>query len=138
MRIEWNAYDVRWNDIDIEVKASAYVQRWAQRGSSVLQFQGFLGKLLDPATGKYAEEATYNADVYVLAAHLAPDHDGYRQFDITQWSFAVIRRSVLAATGQRSMVWSRAKQIAYSVVPFDGLAEAIQEAGTAEKALLID
>lgn len=127
VRVEWDAFDVLWGDIRIEVKSSALVQRWAQRGDSKLAFTGLRGRLLDTATNDYVDEATYNADVYVLAVNLA-GREQFDQLDISQWRFAVLSRSVLEATGQSSMNWARAQQLATAVVGYDGLADAIRAA----------
>ena len=130
VRIEWDAFDVLWGDIRIEVKSSALVQRWAQRTDSKLAFTGLRGRVLDPATNDYTSEATYNADVYVLAVNLA-GREQFDQLDISQWRFAVLSRDTLEATGQSSMNWGRAQLLATAVVCLDGLAEAILAAHTA-------
>lgn len=127
VRIEWDAFDVLWGKIRIEVKSSALVQRWAQRGPSKLAFTGLRGRLLDPVTNDYVKDATYNADVYVLAVNLA-GREKFDQLDINQWRFAVLSRATLEATGQDSMVWSRAQQLASAVVGYDELADAIRAA----------
>ena len=129
VRIEWDAFDVLWGGIRIEVKSSALVQRWAQRGDSKLAFTGLRGRLLDPVTNDYVDEATYNADVYVLAVNLA-GREKFDQLDIGQWRFAVLSRATLEATGQASMNWARAQQLATAVVGYDGLADAIRTAGS--------
>lgn len=71
VRTEWDAFDVEWEGIRIEVKASAFVQRWAQRGPSKLVFSGLRGKLLDPTTGTYATEppTTLTSTCLPLIAH---------------------------------------------------------------------
>lgn len=131
VRIEWDAFDVLWGDVRIEVKSSAYIQRWAQRRSSTLGFQGLRGKLLDPLTNKYAADATYNADVYVLAVNLADDRSTFDQLDVSQWRFAVLSRKAIAATGQDTLGWARAQELATAMVTFDGLAGAIRDAAVA-------
>lgn len=127
VRIEWDSFDVLWRNIRIEVKSSALVQRWAQRGDSKLAFTGLRGRVLDPATNDYTSEATYNADVYVLAVNLA-GREQFNQLDVSQWRFAVLARATLEATGQSSMNWARAQQLATAVVGFDDLATAIRAA----------
>ncbi|MCE7483698.1 MULTISPECIES: hypothetical protein [Microbacterium] len=129
VRVEWDAFDVLWDDIRIEVKSSALVQRWAQRRPSTLAFSGLRGKLLDPATNTYAVESTYNADVYVLAVNLA-GREQLNQLDIGHWRFAVLSRLALEATGQSTLTWVRAQQLSTAVVGYDELAAAIQEAAS--------
>lgn len=132
VRIEWDAYDVQWGDLRIEVKASAQMQRWAQHKPSALSFTGLQGRLLDAEANTYVDEATYNADIYVLAAHLAVDHDAYRQLDVSQWAFAVVTRTSLVNTGYKSISWGTAQRIAHSTVDFAGLAAAIAAAGASD------
>lgn len=127
VRVEWDAFDVLWGDIRIEVKSSALVQRWAQSRDSKLAFTGLRGRVLDPSTNDYTSVATYNADVYVFAVNLA-GREQFDQLDISQWQFAVLSRAVLEATGQSSMNWVRAQQLATAVVGFDELAAAIRAA----------
>ncbi|WP_217583670.1 hypothetical protein [Microbacterium sp. GbtcB4] len=129
VRIEWDAFDVLWGDVRIEVKSSALLQRWPQRQPSALAFSGLRGKLLDPVTNTYAAESTYNADVYVLAVNLA-GREQFNQLDITKWQFAVVSRAALEATGQSTLTWVRAQQLATAVVRYDELAAAIQEAAS--------
>ncbi|MGM7696806.1 hypothetical protein [Microbacterium sp. A84] len=132
LRIEWDAFDVLWKGIRVEVKSSAFVQRWAQRRPSDLTFSGFRSKLFDPITKTYADEETYNAQVYVFAANLAESHAAYDQLDVGLWRFAVIPRSRIVATGQKSMVWARAIVESGGDVGFDELGAAIERAGEAE------
>lgn len=127
VRVEWDAFDVLWGDIRIEVKSSARVQRWEQRQLSALTFSGLHGKLLDPVANTYAAESTYNADVYVLAVNLA-GREQFNQLDIGSWQFAVLSRTALEATGQSTLTWGRAKLLAVAVVGYDHLAAAIQQA----------
>lgn len=128
VRVEWDAFDVLWGEIRIEVKSSAYLQRWAQRGPSALTFSGLRGRLLDAETNRYADESTYNADVYVLAANLSADRDRFDQLDIGCWRFAVLPRLALEGTGQSALSWARAQTLATAVVSYDGIADAIRAA----------
>jgi hypothetical protein len=131
-RIEWDAFDVLWGSVRIEVKASAQMQQWAQAGPSTLKFEGLRSKTLIPGTNSYTEEASYNADVYVLAAHAASSHDAYDQLDLSQWRFVVLTRTAVAATGYKSISWFTARALGDGDVGFDGLAESIRQAAATE------
>ncbi len=130
VRVEWDAFDVLWGDIRVEVKSSALVQRWAQRQPSTLAFSGLRGKLLDPETNTYAAESTYNADVYVLSRESRGARAVSTNSDIANWRFAVLSCAALEATGQSTLTWVRAQQLATAVVGYDELAAAIQEAAS--------
>jgi len=133
MRIEWDEYDVRWGDVSIEVKSTALVQQWDQSRLSKQKFSGLKGQRFDPLTGKYAPEATYNADVYVFAAHTATTHAAYDQLDVSQWTFVVLPRAVLAATGYESIAWSTVRSLSDGVTDFKGLPGAIETAATVDQ-----
>lgn len=132
VRTEWDAFDVLWGDVRIEVKASAQMQQWAQSRPSALTFGGLRSKTLIPGTNSYTAEETYNADVYVLGAHTAGSHDVYDQLDIGQWRFVVLTRAAIAATNLKSMSWVRAQAEAGGSVGFDELADRIRAAAAAE------
>lgn len=132
IRIEWDAFDVLWNGLRIEVKASAHVQGWAQKRPSELKFSRLRGKLLDEDTNTYSDQPTYNADIYVFAVQQAPDHDAYQQLDVTQWRFAVVTRTAIAATGYAAVSWRTAQKIADQIVDYEALAAAIAASGEAE------
>lgn len=102
-RVEWDAYDVLAPDgTRIEVKASAYLQAWAQRGPSRITFTGLTGRTWTPEGGS-SKEQTFNADVYVFAVQTAADHGSYDPLDTDQWRFYVLPRRVLAGRGNRSI-----------------------------------
>jgi hypothetical protein len=127
-RIEWNAYDVETPDgVRVEVKSSAYVQAWAQARTSSISFGGLNGRTWDSAEG-YSSSATYNADVYVFALATARDHASYNPLDLKQWTFWVLPRRIVEATGQKSLALSRVELLADAPVAYEGLAEAVRGA----------
>ncbi len=85
------------------------------------------GRTWDSAAG-YAASATYNADVYVFALVTARDHTSYDPLDLAQWTFWVLLRRIVEATGQRSMALSRVQELAVAPVTHDGLAQAVRAA----------
>ncbi|MDQ1546092.1 MAG: hypothetical protein QOH69_996 [Actinomycetota bacterium] len=102
-RIEWDAYDVLWNGITIEVKSSAYLQSWDQRRLSTITFAGLKGTRLHPRHGYDPAGPRYNAMVYVFCVQAATAHDVYDQLDVGQWEFYVLPRSDLEALGYKSI-----------------------------------
>ncbi len=127
-RVEWDAYDVLAPDgTRIEVKASAYVQAWAQRRPSRITFTGLTGRTWTPEGGS-AEEQTFNADVYVFAVQTAVDHDTYNPLDVHQWQFYVLPRQVLAGRGNRSISLATLKSLDAGPHHINALAEAITAA----------
>jgi hypothetical protein len=110
-RVEWDAYDVRYGAISIEVKCSAHLQAWEQKSASQLSFSGLRARTWTPRAGESAE-ATYNGDVYVFCVETARTHDAYDPLDLSQWQFAVLSRTRVAATGYRSITWPTVIKIA--------------------------
>lgn len=125
LRIEWDAADVIWEGIKIEVKSSALLQAWGQHRHSALRFDGLTGKLLDERTGQYAGEKDYQADVYVFAVQLAATHEEFNALDVSQWRFAVLPVSVLRRIGVHSIGWSRVVKEAGGDIGFDGVKDAV-------------
>jgi hypothetical protein len=75
-----------------------------------------------------ATSSTYNADVYVFALVTAQDHASYNPLDVTKWSFWVLPRQVVEATGQKSLALSRVSTLAGAPVAFSELAEVVRAA----------
>ncbi|WP_417374395.1 hypothetical protein [Glutamicibacter protophormiae] len=129
-RVEWDDYDVLWEDVKIEVKSSAYLQVWPQRKPSQIRFTGLRGRAWgDLATG-LAEEATYKADVYVLCVQTTLLHADYDPLDITAWEFYVLSRRTLAEVGAKSLGLATVTHLT-APVPFDGLRAAVRVAAAA-------
>ena len=65
-RIEWNAVDLRYQDISIEVKSAAYVQSWKQDKLSSIRFDISKKKSWDAETNQVSHESVRSADMYVF------------------------------------------------------------------------
>lgn len=129
-RIEWDAYDVETPEgVRVEVKSSAYLQAWTQTRPSSIRFGGLNSRTWAPVDG-YAAAASYNADVYVFALLTARDHASYDPLDLGQWSFWVLPRRTVEATGQRSLALSRVEKLADGPVTYSELAEAVRIAAS--------
>jgi hypothetical protein len=126
-RIEWDSYDVRTPEgLRLEVKSGAYLQAWEQSALSTVTFTGLRGRTWSP-NGGYSPEGTYNADGYVFAVLTAIEHACYDALDVDQWSFWVLSRDVVAATGQASMGLARVQALAGPPVTYAGLPDRVRE-----------
>jgi hypothetical protein len=126
-RVEWDPFDVLTPDgVRLEVKSAAYLQAWEQARLSTLTFGGLSARTLAPGED-YAEERSYNADGYVFAVLTATEHVVYDALDVGQWSFWVLPRDVVAATGQRSLRASRVEALAGPAVRYDQLAARVKD-----------
>lgn len=125
-RVEWDAYDVLAPDgTKIEVKTSAYLQAWSQHRNSQIRFSGLASRAWDPQTG-YAEEKTFNADVYVFAVQTATAHENYDVLSVDQWEFYVATRAALESTGFRSLNLSAVSRLSIGPVGWSELADAVK------------
>lgn len=124
----WSEFDVLMPpDIRVEVKSSAYLQAWPQRKPSTIQFSGLRSKKLRP-DGRYEDQRTFNAHVYVFCVQTAESHESYDPLDVSQWAFYVLPRSRVESIDQGSIGLTRIKDEGAQQVGFDGLAAAIDQA----------
>ena len=125
-RVEWDSFDVKLGDTKIDVKATGYVQAWHshQPPPARPSFSGLRSRTWSPETG-YAEEQSYNADIYVFAVETCADPKRYNPLDVAQWEFYVLGRAVLEERHQKSMALSTVRALAGHAVTYEGLAEAI-------------
>lgn len=104
VRTEWANFDIETPDgIRVEVKSSAYLQRWPQRRLSMIRFDRLAGRFVDPQTQELADAPTVRADVFVFAVQTATDPARYDAFDVAQWDFYVVGADRVEAHGTRSV-----------------------------------
>jgi len=135
-RVEWDSYDLKFGDITIEIKSSAYLQSWDQKKVSTLRFSSLQGTRYHPRAPGSGEDPLgkrFNAMVYVFCAHTQTEHSNYDQLDISQWEFFVVSRSALAATGLQSLGINRVRQLSGGATIWAGLSSAIRDAAIDQK-----
>lgn len=143
-RIEWDEYDLLWapddssDEVRIEVKSSAYVQAWPQKRLSKPVFSGLRGRILDASANTYADNASYNADLYVFCVNKQTRPLEYDPLDLACWQFYVAPRTILAELNTSSV--SLPTLVSSGVVPvgFDQLRVAIEQAWRDEQLALSD
>jgi hypothetical protein len=131
-RTEWDAYDLLWNDITIEVKSSAYLQLWDQRRVSKIVFSGLKGTRWHPRHDLDPTGKRYNAMVYVFCAQTTTDHSTYDPLLLDQWTFYVVPRSRLAALDVNSVGLARVRVISSGEVAWVDLSRAVELAAAGE------
>ncbi len=110
-RDPWGNFDVLTPEgVKVEVKASGYMQSWAQRAHSKIVFSGLKSRRAPSASDwealmrrdappKWGElwtrEATYLADVYVFGVHTQRDPDAYDVLHVEEWDFYAISVALL-------------------------------------------
>ncbi len=111
VRSPWGDWDVMTpDDTKLEVKCCAYIQDWDQTDYSKIVFSGLKAKgvYYSEAVKSYKDiptEATYKADIYVLALLHHKDHATLDLLDLNQWSFYVLpRQQVFEITNNGSSI----------------------------------
>lgn len=95
-RVEWDAYDLLLDErVKVEVKSSAYLQAWAQKQLSRIEFAGLRGRRFDPEHGYDPAGPQLNAHVYVFCVQTATNHETLDALDLAQWQFFVVPASAL-------------------------------------------
>lgn len=96
VRNEWDAHDVTTSSgIKVEVKASAYIQTWAQEKLSKIGFDIGRKRGGDAGQDTWPGPPTRFADVYVFALLAHQDKATIDPVDVSQWEFYVLPTAVL-------------------------------------------
>ena len=129
-RIEWNAYDlVTKAGLRIEVKSTAYLQSWKQKGHSILRFDIAPKRGWDAETNTSSVDAKRSADVYVFCVFAATEKPADpRQLD--HWFFLVCAAPELDRRfgKQKSANLSTLEAAGMARIGFDQLADAVGRA----------
>jgi hypothetical protein len=129
VREEWAAFDLRTpSGVTVEVKSSAYVQRWVQPKPGRPSFRVEPTRAWDRESG-YAEVPRRQADVYVFALLAELDRAKVDLLDLRQWKFFVLATSVLdrLAPTQKSISLSNLMRLEPTETAFGGIGKAIDE-----------
>ncbi|MGD0580624.1 MAG: hypothetical protein ABSC08_17065, partial [Bryobacteraceae bacterium] len=125
-RVEWDAADLSYRGLKIEVKSSADCQSWHQEKPSTIQFSIRKAVVWNPATGKYEGEPTRCADIYVFCHYPERDKAKANVLDVPAWDFYVV------ATPTLNRGFGEAKSLSLAAVrrvavrcKFDGLKAAV-------------
>jgi hypothetical protein len=96
IRIEWAPFDLpSRGGIRVEVKSSAYVQRWTQKRVTSPSFSVTPTRFWDQDVGDYVGERKCHADVYVFCLHAHQDRATLNLLDVRQWQFFVAPTTLL-------------------------------------------
>lgn len=95
-RVSWDRYDVLSPEgIKIEVKASGYIQAWAQQKLSSISFTIRPTYGWNADTNTYDEECVRQSDVYVFCLHTHTEQESLDILDTSQWTFFVLATAIL-------------------------------------------
>jgi hypothetical protein len=131
VRTEWDAYDlVTGFGIKVEVKASGFVQTWAQERLTNIGFDIAPKLSWDASTNTSFTDAARPAQVYVFAVHAHIEQASIDPLNVNQWEFYVLGTPALnqECSSQRRISLRTLQRLCPEAVPFEGLREAVAEA----------
>ena len=108
-RIGWAGYDLDYDGAKIEVKSSAYLQTWRQRGLSKILFRIGAHQQFDETGAMYDADPRYVADCYVFCVFTDTDGPKVDVLDTNRWIFYVVAISDLIETCQTAKSVSEAR-----------------------------
>jgi hypothetical protein len=125
-RIEWDAFDLQFNDKKIEVKSAAYIQAWYSGKPSKISYNIGAKKEYDYKSNKYSSAAARNADLYVFCLLKEKNPESINPLDTSQWEFYVVLTDELNNhfPNQKTITLSSLKRIA-TAISYRDLSEVI-------------
>ncbi|MCH5152603.1 MAG: hypothetical protein J1F68_01395 [Clostridiales bacterium] len=94
-RVDWEAYDLQYGEIRIEVKSSAYLQSWEQKFLSKLRFSIAPALIYDWDKNTYAGDLIRRSDFYVFCVFTCLNRSEANLLSMNQWQFYVLPTEVL-------------------------------------------
>jgi hypothetical protein len=96
VRTEWNAVDLMTpNGLKIEIKSSAYLQRWKQDNFSEISFNIAATKDWFADKREYSHKRKRQADVYIFCLLHHREQNTVNPLDMDQWTFYVLETAVM-------------------------------------------
>ncbi len=125
----WDNFDVETRTgVRVEVKASGYLQSWAQAKHSRLDFGRVAARAWDEETNQFGVEPEVRADVFVFAVQISKDPAAYDALDVGQWEFYVVPAGPVRDCGYKSVSITWVRRHA-EPVGFGDLATTIESVG---------
>ncbi len=87
LRLEWNAYDLMYQNKRIEVKSASYLQVWNHNGTTKIQFDIGKKRSYFAETNTYAKECSRCSDIYVFCLFSETNIELANPLDTKQWQF---------------------------------------------------
>lgn len=126
-RIEWDAADLNFRDVKIEVKSAAYLQTWKQEKLSTINFSIRPTTAWDEQTGKFDSELKRQADLYVFCLLAHTDKSTVNPLDTSQWRFFVLLSTAIneQLKDQKTIGLAKLMSLNPTECTYDDLHEAI-------------
>lgn len=126
----WTSYDVKTPEgIKVEVKASAYIQNWAQKKESTPRFSIRQAFAWNPDTDTYSDERIRDSDIYVFCLHKHCDRETLDVLDVSQWNFYILPTAKLEheAKGQKTIGLESLERLGVRRVSFGQIHDTIRD-----------
>jgi hypothetical protein len=126
-RVDWEPFDLllfgRWR---IEVKASSYVQSWAQSSDSTLRFSIRPTRAWDSENG-YATQQLRHSDMYIFCVFAERDREAADPMMLDKWEFYPVLTSEINAMleSQQSASLSTVLRLCPEVFDYSELLDAV-------------
>lgn len=93
-RKDWEAFDLLYGNVRIEVKSAAYLQAWERDKPSRIQFSIAPSRAWTAEQG-YGADVVRHSDVYIFACFTCIDRASANPLALEQWDFYVLPTYVL-------------------------------------------
>lgn len=137
LRVEWEPFDLTSRGgVRVEVKSSAYVQRWEQKRARTPSFSIAPTRFWDAEVGDFVGDKQRQADVYVFCLLAHRDRATVNPLDVRQWRFFAAPTRLLDRHlgAQKSAALSTLERIGVKEVAFGAIDAAIEELASASGA----
>ena len=127
LRTSWDPYDLQLESgIRIEVKSSAYIQSWFQKGYSKVSFSIKETHSWSDENG-YESEIRRQAQIYVFCILKHKDPTTIDPLNLDQWDFIVVPASKIAEKypNHKSISLIKLRELGFPEIPFEQIADTV-------------
>jgi hypothetical protein len=128
VRTEWDAFDLLFHGLKIEVKSASYLQSWFHRQPSVIRFAIRSTRLWDSSTNVTGVDLKRRADLYVFCLLTHMDKETLDPLDVAQWEFYVVPSSALDSKFPlgKSIALAGLQTLGIAPITYEELGDSIQ------------
>lgn len=127
LRTSWDSYDLQLESgIRIEVKSSAYIQSWSQKGYFKVSFSIKETHSWSDETG-YESEKRRQAQIYVFCILKHKDPTTIDPLNLDQWDFIVVPTAKIAEKypNHKSISLIKLRELGFPEIPFEQIADTV-------------
>ncbi len=127
IRNEWDAYDISFGNVKIEVKSAAFLQSWAHAKLSKIIFTIRQTYAWNSQTNTSETQLRRQADLYVFCLLKHKDKDSLDPMKLEQWQFYVLPSKVLdeKLPTQKTISLARLLTLEPCVTDYENLTECV-------------